>query len=441
MGAAAMKWMIWVALASSICACASSPPIERGRSREKRSKRPVVVEPSTAASPKIELETEATIKDRPDRLLMIEKSDLKERERLTRVQIAEDVDLLTYALRKGYGGRKYIDAAIFREVLDELRGLPSRLPENVSSRELLDAADPILFKITDSHLVLRSPRTGLSRNRKEQLRKGGVGANFSARGPDGKSRPWSFGVHTSGSSRLPVLSINFLAAPEDPAWSGFKEAVERALSEPIIAIDLRGNGGGSDSMGAWLASRILGAEVLSPFDAIRRSSTLETLAMSVNQWKLQILWKRLDKKPVPSYFRKRLREKMREFARAKRSLPPDEETFVMEYRSQVTRPKFEGRIIVLIDAECASSCETIVEFFENAPNVILAGENTAGAVHFGNPGALVLPNSQLMAQIPSDHWRYRDGRSLERIGHQPKIRVNAGEDALDAAMRLMNAVK
>ena len=37
--------------------------------------------------------------------------------------------------------------------------------------------------------------------------------------------------------------------------------IEQALKSPTVAIDLRGNGGGSDAMGAWLAARRLGERV------------------------------------------------------------------------------------------------------------------------------------------------------------------------------------
>ena len=96
---------------------------------------------------------------------------------------------------------------------------------------------------------------------------------------------------------------------------------------------------------------------------------------------------------------------------------------------------FKKPIYILIDRKCASSCESVVEIFESHPYAKTIGENTGGFVHFGNMGFIVLPYSQIIVQMASDFWRFKDGRYIEFIGHTPEIRVKRNRDALKSAVK------
>ncbi len=62
------------------------------------------------------------------------------------------------------------------------------------------------------------------------------------------------------------------------------------------------------------------------------------------------------------------------------------------------------------------------------------GENTAGLVHFGDTGRLVLPNSGIDILISVKYLKYRDNRFVERTGYTPDVIVTKGTDALDVAL-------
>jgi len=83
----------------------------------------------------------------------------------------------------------------------------------------------------------------------------------------------------------------------------------------------------------------------------------------------------------------------------------------------------------LIDADCASSCESTTDAFENNTLVKTVGENTAGYVHFGNSGGVILKNSGIRLQVAISYNSYLDGRFIEKVGITPKIPVPAGSDA------------
>jgi C-terminal processing protease CtpA/Prc len=364
---------------------------------------------------------------------MTDGNDLREKQNLSREQVRQDLELLLYALKFGYGGRKYVPRGTFASALSELSLIEKKIKTPATSRQLLEACDQALLKLPDNHLVMRSPTTGLSKLRQQKTRSGSVGKNLN----QNPETPWALNFRSVGARRIPVLSLSSFPAAEDDSWNRFKEDVGSVMSSPFLIIDLRGNTGGSDVMGAWLASRLLGRKVDSPYAAIHSSTTRETLALSANNWKLKTLFNKLQKTPVPAYFETRLEEKVREYHTSSSSLTGEEERQIAyEFEIQNSEP-YRGQVILLFDAECASSCESVVEFFEQVPRSLTLGENTAGSVHFANAGVLLLPNSQLMVQIPSDFWSYKDGRFIEKVGYPPKVRVFG--DALEKALEIIKA--
>lgn len=83
---------------------------------------------------------------------------------------------------------------------------------------------------------------------------------------------------------------------------------------------------------------------------------------------------------------------------------------------------YSSRIIILIDSSCASSCETVVEKMTTHKNVLVVGENTAGALHFSNAMTLMLPNSGIIAKIPTLYHEYEfDGE--EGKGYSPEYQI------------------
>jgi hypothetical protein len=78
-----------------------------------------------------------------------------------------------------------------------------------------------------------------------------------------------------------------------------------------------------------------------------------------------------------------------------------------------------------------------LEAFEAHPYVTTIGENTGGFVQFGNMGQVVLPNSKIVVQMATDFSRYKDGRSVEKIGYAPKRKVPIDGDALQVALSLV----
>jgi len=84
------------------------------------------------------------------------------------------------------------------------------------------------------------------------------------------------------------------------------------------------------------------------------------------------------------------------------------------------KSSYKSKIAVLIDSGCASACETTVEKLSSHPNVTIYGQNTAGALHFANAITVMLPNSGIVAKIPTLLHQY-DNDAPEGVGYSPDV--------------------
>jgi len=61
------------------------------------------------------------------------------------------------------------------------------------------------------------------------------------------------------------------------------------------------------------------------------------------------------------------------------------------------------------------------------PTVKTLGENTRGMIHFTNEGMIQLPASHLFVRMATKFNDYE--QFIEKVGHEPDIRVPKGQDA------------
>jgi C-terminal processing protease CtpA/Prc len=107
--------------------------------------------------------------------------------------------------------------------------------------------------------------------------------------------------------------------------------------------------------------------------------------------------------------------------------------------SETTRSRYQGRIVMLIDAWAISQAEHTCLFIAAATDVTFIGSPTNGAN--GDITNMVLPGN-LIVSFTGQEVRFPDGRQLQRVGVQPHIVVRptiagirAGRDeVLEAAI-------
>lgn len=351
-----------------------------------------------------------------DELLFAPDANLTAPAALTSVQVRADLDLLKSTAARAYAGpnlNRYINLVSTRAT---------------SPRELCASLVNALAPVRDAHLNARVNFESCG----SAALAGQVGRNV------GGSNVWSISTFSRHGKTAAVLAIPTFPSQFDPGWAGFVDAV-RALSaaDQSFIVDLRGNRGGDDSMGFEMARVLLGVpqhmNLPTPVRQRTFRQTAEAFALQANAWALQMINLSRQGKPVPVFMHQRRDEILSWMERAKNRQFPEE--YVEKLKPQLLDESkmFRGRVIFLVDRDCASACETTLQVFENLPGRILVGENTRGAVTFGEMGRVLLPNSKILVSLATMNAEFRDGRNVETVGYAPDRRVNKGGDALDAA--------
>lgn len=363
-----------------------------------------------------------------DLLLTIDSFKTDSPVHLTKADILYDIALLKYALERAYSGWKYLPETQKRAAVKKLDSIVAKNPI-----DLCYAIDDALFKIRDSHLMALKPTGGACpRERNQNQRMPSVGKNIYSK----KNPPWHLEYRSTGNLRVPVLSVTALPDFNHKSWTGFMSAANKLKHEKNVIIDLRGNKGGSDSSLVWLAKKLTGITPKMPYTRIK-SKRPETLAALLNLERGDIFFDYILKNAdVPDWLKKNEEDAYNEFQKALSGELPEEMVLAPKGgdNSKTTKDK---NIFILADAECGSSCENGILHFRPYSGTRVIGENTAGRLHFGNIGIILLPKSRVSVQIASDFKRYDDGSFLELIGLTPDIKVEGGQDAIDIAIKLI----
>ncbi len=101
------------------------------------------------------------------------------------------------------------------------------------------------------------------------------------------------------------------------------------------------------------------------------------------------------------------------------------------WRSKENQPSkegfFKGKLALLIDAACHSSCEDFTMPFKDNHRALLVGETTAGST--GQPYMLDLGN-QMMLMVGAKREMFPDGSPFEGVGIKPDIEITATVEEL-----------
>lgn len=346
---------------------------------------------------------------------------------LSQKDVAADIEQAVYALENAYSGSRHLPTGEFKTLVEGVHSIQGPL----SAQELCKRIDHLMDQVSDNHLTAKLNDKPCFPN--EQKTKGSVGANF-YKEKDGVS--WAVRLDKKKKKTALLISIAGFPKSTSPIWNGFIDQVKQALPKAdFVILDMRGNGGGDDSKGIELSNLLAGVNLKSPYGPQWNSFKPETYQVFVNTFEYWARIRREKGEEVPPYIAQLKIDfiKKRDLAlKGERPRLGDDETQAPEqefvYEKSIKKP-----IYILIDAECASSCESATDFFEYNPLVKTVGQNTAGYVHFGNNGNVFLNNSGTSLQMAISYNSYRDGRFIEKKGITPKIRVPSGQDAMKAA--------
>jgi hypothetical protein len=224
---------------------------------------------------------------------------------------------------------------------------------------------------------------------------------------------------------IPVVRIRSFSDHHAEFINQFLEAAQKYRGAPCLIVDIRGNGGGNEKWPKNWITRFTGqvpsskryfTELISKTTMMGRANYFEYL---------------LDLYPDTDFYQA---EKDRFTAQA--------ELFEKQY----TDPHWSGpfsqdarlipndtTVIVVTNGKVASAAEGFIIYLQQVENVIIVGENTWGALVFGQMSLHQLPHSKLSVYLPISLNIPLDVVFREEKGFFPHLWIPA-EDALNYAV-------
>ena len=214
---------------------------------------------------------------------------------------------------------------------------------------------------------------------------------------------------------IPVLRVRSFNDYYAEQLNAFLQAADRYKGEPYLILDIRGNAGGNDLWPRRWVGRFTGYDpATNTIDSELISKT--TLMGRANQGLaiFNVHADSFEQQQSDPYW-------TGPFVSASRWIPN------------------HTTLIVLTDGCVGSSGEGFIKFlWRQVENVILVGENSAGAVTFGQTSIHQLPHSHLRIQLPIKLIIRTDLAWLEERGYEPDLWVPTA-DALNYAVAAARA--
>ncbi len=323
--------------------------------------------------------------------------------------IGEDVELLLYALKESYAGSIGLDTSDFEELLNQV----SLLREEKDKETLYVLLKEAFSKVKDNHLKIW--RTHAERSI------GSVSPKSYEAGRNVADEE-EVVVRTIEEENYTLIGLSHFPMPNSNLWKTFlKDIVLSLENSNFTVIDFRGNGGGNDYFGYKMAELFYSQKFCHP---INSQLVLNTALVKLIQ--SNTFYKRNEE-----YFDKFRTDFYGFKADSDRVLKHNDGAGV----TQLDGKSYNKPIYVLIDRDCKSSGESTALCFEDHPQVQYVGQASNGCIEFGNVGIIVLPYSKLCIQLSTHKNIFRDNRNFEKIGIQPHIKCESGQDALDVAVQ------
>jgi C-terminal processing protease CtpA/Prc len=349
---------------------------------------------------------------------------LQHSEILSRKEIISDISTLKYALTNSYSGYFFKNKKSIDLALDKLQVKQS----SISRKDFCELIAKSFRSIRDNHLTFKlGPKYCLEKSVKAK-----VGRRHRYR----ENKVWTVDRITRQNKPILLITISSFPSQSSPKWNGFLDSVQTHISKvSSIIIDLRGNGGGDDSIGFELAKLLTtNGKITTPYGPQYKITTKEGLITRWNYFKLSEHLSESEEEK--SFFKNYIvNEKSKYFNNSR------DYVIVNENQKKIQKSAAVKPIYILQDRACGSSCESTIDFFEFISPVTRIGENTAGSVHFTNLGFFLLPHSKIQVNVSSTFNTYLDNRFIEAVGISPDLEVKAGNDALKTAYQKINQMK
>jgi hypothetical protein len=229
---------------------------------------------------------------------------------------------------------------------------------------------------------------------------------------------------------IPILRVRGFGDVDQDELQRFVETASAHRGEPVIVVDARGNGGGNEKWPIqWiqgLTSRRAGSVFIS--SELHNKTTMAGRANMFAYYS--------DLYPGMDAFR-RDAESTTIAAQAYEDGTRQPGWTGPRYPQNPLIPN-DTTVIIVTNGLVASAGEGLVMRASQAENVVLVGENSRGALTFGNVSAHLLPHSQLKVIMPINFGLYPDMEFREGRGIAPDLWVPAA-DAVNYAVAAVRA--
>lgn len=198
---------------------------------------------------------------------------------------------------------------------------------------------------------------------------------------------------------VPVLEVRTM---DEGQLTGLVATADAVRKAPLVVLDLRGNGGGSDIPAIEWCARLAGRPVTSAGGFCNLRAGEANPQRHWNSFFGDYWWVRLGEVSVAS-----------------------------------TREAFDGELVVLADNGTGSAAEGFVKFASRIPATVIVGENTAGCLTYGNQTqTFVLTESKLEVRFGWSKSAFATRPFREGLGYFPDYWLDT-EDPVRAIVDYM----
>ncbi len=226
-----------------------------------------------------------------------------------------------------------------------------------------------------------------------------------------------------GEERVGGVPVVRLRSCADYFARELEELVDHApryRGEPYLVLDIRGNGGGNTRWPrAWITAFTGERPVLK--QALSELISGTTMSGRANIFEMMTRNYRAKERQAAETELEHYRAVAASFGGDKQQ--PYWSTLYVPHVEPIANPT---TLIVLVDRRVASAGEGVVSFLrDQVENVVLVGENTRGALTFGQLAVYQLPHSKLLVQVPIKLNIALDLAMREERGFEPDYWVPA----------------
>ncbi|MFT5358037.1 MAG: hypothetical protein ACI9KE_005274 [Polyangiales bacterium] len=224
---------------------------------------------------------------------------------------------------------------------------------------------------------------------------------------------------------FPWLRLRSLMTTHAGALDRFVETASEVSDEPVVVVDLRHTGGGSDRY----LRRFFAAFAHQPL-AYWHTGTLRSETMlqgALNFWSCVRAASSGRDAAGRAWLDARIARAERELERDMNERGVFREILDREMPVAPERAEpFAGRLLVVIDRGCMSACESAVVLARNIPGALIVGENTGGVMKVGELRWYRLPTSRVWISLGHRSHRDPEGAFAEARGFEPRLWLAPG---------------